>query len=110
MATTKFKVLRSTQNRKGGFVWTLQTSTQATVFGETKTIERTWYIGNMPKGFSDKELKKGVVLEEDFERFDIVPREWKFGVDAEGKITDKPELTVRNETRMLNWLQVKAVA
>ena len=110
MANMKFKVLRCTPNSKGGFVWTLQTETKAQAFGVEKVITRTWYIGNMPKAFSDKELKKGIFLEEDLDRFDIVPRKWTFATDAEGKITTDETKVVKQEERVLNWLQVKAIA
>lgn len=86
MAT--FKVLSSTQNQKGGFVWKLQTITPVKVFGIEKSVTRTYYIGGMPAAAT-----VGSELKEDLNKFDITEREFAH-----------PET---GEQLMLKWLHAK---
>ena len=83
-----FKVVKSTKNAKGTFVWKLEVNTTIKAFGVEKQVKRTFYIGNMPvAGVIDS------VIEEDLNRFEI--REYAFAHPETG------------EQLMLKWLHAK---
>lgn len=87
---TKFTVVACNPSNEGKtFVWKLSANQTAKVFGITKTIKRTYYIGGMPS-----QVAIGHELEEDLIRFDVVEREF-----------EHPE---SGEKLMLKWLHVKA--
>lgn len=87
----KFTVISSNANKSGGYVWKLQTAAEVKVFGVTKTIKRTYYIGGMPVA-----ANIGAVVEESLEKFDIVERGFSTK-NAEGN-----EIII-----MLKWLHAK---
>lgn len=88
---SKFTVIACNPSNEGKtYVWKLAIESSAKVFGITKTVKRTYYIGGMPS-----QAKIGAVLEEDMSKFDVVERE--FTPDEEGA-----------ETMKLKWLHVKA--
>lgn len=87
----KFTVTNSSLSNEGKTnVWTLTVNETAKVFGITKEVKRTYYIGGMPVA-----AKIGDTFEEDLNRFDVVERE--FAYTEGGKTT----------TMMLKWLHVR---
>lgn len=92
---TKFTVIGCNPSNEGKtFVWKLAANQTAKVFGITKTIKRTYYIGGMPS-----QATLGMELEEDLIRFDIVEREFTPEPTADEPAPDK---------MLLKWLHVKA--
>jgi len=91
---TKFTVVASTANQKGGFVWKLTANQEVTVFGVKKLISRTYYIGGMPSAAAI-----GAVIEEDMAKFDVIEREFQFPNKDTGEV----------ETINLKWLHAKAM-
>lgn len=87
-----FEIVACNANSTGGFVWKLAVKTSVVVFGVTKTITRTYYIGGMPKA-----IEVGAKIEEDMNRFEIVERPFEFENDEHEK-----------EVIMLKWLHAKA--
>jgi hypothetical protein len=89
---SNFEVVACNANSTGGFVWKLAIKTVVVVFGITKTITRTYYIGGMPSA-----VAVGTKLEEDLHRFEVIERPFEF-------INDDNE----KDTIMLKWLHAKA--
>jgi hypothetical protein len=90
MSKKTFTVTNCTPNKTNGFVWTLTVDETATVFGITKNVKRTYYIGGMPA-----DAKVGDQFQEDLSRFDVVER--PFAYTENGTTT----------TMMLKWLHVR---
>lgn len=87
----KFTVTNSTPSNEGKTnVWTLQVNETAKVFGISKEVKRTYYIGGMPVAATI-----GDTFEEDLNRFDVVERAFSYTED--GKTT----------SMMLKWLHVR---
>jgi hypothetical protein len=83
----EFKVAGSNPSNEGKtHVWKLIVEMAVSVFGVTKTVKRTFYIGGMPV-----EAKVDTVFKEDIDRFSIVERPF----------------AVNGETLMLKWLHAK---
>lgn len=97
-----FTVISCKANKNGGFVWKLSANQTATAFGITKTIKRTYYIGNMPSVATI-----GAVLEEDITRFDVVERPCYQKADGDDWINVE-EGEEYDRILMLKWLHVKA--
>lgn len=87
----KFTVVTCNPNEKGGFVFKLLVVENATAFGMTKEIKRTYYIGGMPA-----EVAVGQEFEEDLDKFEIVERAYEI-------VNDQNE----REVIYLKWLHVK---
>ena len=86
-----FTVTKCTPNKTEGFVWTLTVAEKAKVFGITKDVKRTYYIGGMPEA-----AEVGKTFQEDLNRFDVVEREF---------VTTEQDGTT---TKMqLKWLHVR---
>jgi len=89
-----FKVVACSPSNGGKtFVWKLEISNSQVIFGITKIVKRTYYIGAMPAA-----VKVGTEMEEDLSRFEVIAR--PFTPDP---TVDEPE----PETIMLKWLHVK---
>jgi hypothetical protein len=87
----KFTVVSCNPNQNQGFVFKLETIEQATAFGLTKTIKRTYYIGGMPEA-----VEVGKEFEEDIDKFEIVERPYEI-------VNENQE----REIIYLKWLHVK---
>lgn len=82
-----FKVIACNPSNEGKtYVWKLVIESSAVVFGITKTVKRTYYIGGMPKA-----AEVGAEFKEDLNRFNVVERPFE---TEDGVI-------------MLKWLHVK---
>ena len=93
---TKFTVVGCNPSNEGKtFVWKLSANQTAKVFGITKTIKRTYYIGGMPA-----DVKIGTELQEDLNKFEIVERAFDVVNSETGEAT----------TVMLKWLHAKPQA
>lgn len=91
---TKFTVVACNPSNEGKtHVWKLSANQTAKVFGISKTIKRTYYIGGMPSA-----VAIGHELEEDLAKFDVVERDFDVTDDTSGEVT----------TLKLKWLHVKA--
>jgi len=89
---TIFTVVSSNPSNEGKtHVWKLAVNGEVTVFGQKKTVKRTFYIGGMPT-----EAKAGTELKEDIKKFEIVERPFTL---EEGDNA--------GETIMLKWLHAK---
>ena len=104
---TKFTVKSSNLNKQGRYVIKLSADVTVFVFGQTKTIKRTFYIGGMTQS-----VAIGTVLEEDLSKFDITERKVAMVDDGIGKktpmdidIAQKAGATY--EVYSLKWLQAK---
>jgi len=88
---TKFTVVACNPSNQGKtFVWKLEVSASAKIFGITKTVKRTYYIGGMPQ-----EVKLGHTIEEDMSKLEVVERPYTYTEEGE------------EHTIMLKWLHVK---
>lgn len=85
----EFTVISSNPSNEGKtFVWKLESVFATKAFGITKSVKRTFYIGNMPVAG-----EIGAKIVEDINRFEIKEREYAH-----------PET---GEVMLLKWLHVK---
>ena len=90
----KFTVVTCNPNEKGGFVFKLEVVELAKVFGMTKSVKRTYYIGGMPEA-----VEVGTEFEEEMDNFEVKEYDYTF----------RNEETGNDETIQLKWLHVKTI-
>jgi hypothetical protein len=83
-----FEVAKCTETKEKKFVWKLVVNTPVQVFGLTKIIKRTYYIGGMPSA-----VEIGTKFTEDFDKFEV--QEFEFMHPETG------------EMMKLKWLMTK---
>lgn len=105
---TKFIVKSSNPNKQGKYVLKLSADVTVHVFGQNKTIKRTFYIGGMTQP-----VVVGTIIEEDLSRFDITKRPVAVVKNADGTvkhmtIEEAEKAAVAYERYELKWLHAKA--